>query len=334
VLFPFSEEPFDEKKCAANIIMAGLIRTVPPHSFYIALPQIISRVGHDNEDTVEIVKAILKRVLVKFPRHAMWHLAWLRNSANRSRSHCGEEIFKGAQKNLKRHDDKKLYDLLVSSKSLFKYLIDLAKYSPKNPSSRHFNVRPWSGEVPLQEFVPPVQAALSYARNNTAFSSTMDTFPSFVPRMRGFSPQVIVMSSKAKPKKLTAFAIPAGQRHKKLNFPGKSGNLPQPSDAGEMHFLVKQEAKGDLRKDARVQDLNNVINRLLAGSSRVNGNLARQRRRLHLRTFSVICLSEETGILEWVPNTDSFRNLVTKAYNPQAAPHSVRRRGKRIANFQ
>jgi serine/threonine-protein kinase ATR len=58
---------------------------------------------------------------------------------------------------------------------------------------------------------------------------------------------------------------------------------------GELHFLVKKEEKGDLRKDSRVQDLNNVLNRILAGS----------KRKLSLRTFSVTCLSEDTGILEY-----------------------------------
>lgn len=96
------EESLKSEQDKANIIMAGLIRTVPPHSFYIALPQLISRVGHNNEDTVEIVKAILKRVLAKFPRHAMWPLAWLLHSADPMRSACGEEIFKGAQRNLKK----------------------------------------------------------------------------------------------------------------------------------------------------------------------------------------------------------------------------------------
>ena len=68
---------------------------------------------------------------------------------------------------------------------------------------------------------------------------------------------------------------------------------------GEMHFLVKREARGDLRKDARVQDLNNVINRLLSSSLSDKNVGKRQHRRLYLRTYSVICLSEDCGILEW-----------------------------------
>jgi len=229
-----------------------------------------------------------------------------------------------------------MHDLLVASKGLFKFLIDLAKYQPKNASARSFNVRPWKGDVELKEFVPPVQAALSVSPGS--LERSRDVFPAFVPRMRAFCPTVQVMSSKARPKKLTVFALPpSNSRHQQhsAGMSSKGSYTLQPGDVGEMHFLVKQEAKGDLRKDARVQNFNNVINRLLTSSNGCGGgpSSVRQRRRMQLRTFSVVCLSEDCGILEWVPNTDSLRNLVSQSYNPQAAPHSIRRRGKRIANF-
>lgn len=163
-----------------------------------------------------------------------------------------------------------------------------------------------------------MQAALSTAQDQDRIS---DMFP----RMRSINPQVAVMSSKARPKRLRIFMVPGGRKPHRNPESGKQ----QPDDIGELHFLVKNEEKGDLRKDARVQDLNNVINRLLANSSKDSQN----HRRLSLRTFAVTCLSEDCGILEWVPNTESFRGLVLKTYNPQAMPTSHRRRGKRLGNF-
>jgi serine/threonine-protein kinase ATR len=153
--------------------------------------------------------------------------------------------------------------------------------------------------------------------------------------MRAFSTRVVIMTSKAKPKRLKAFAVPGTYTHlSKRNVPKDALSLtkPLPGDTGEIHFLVKQEAKGDLRKDARVQDLNNVINRLMA-SSNSSGGSSRQRRRLQLRTFAVTCLTEDIGILEWVPNTESLRNLVSYSYNPQALPFSRNRRGGRLTNL-
>jgi serine/threonine-protein kinase ATR len=139
------------------------------------------------------------------------------------------------------------------------------------------------------------------------------------------------MNSKAKPKRLTAFAVPG--TWKLANSTKLHSSSLDASDIGEFHFLVKQEAKGDLRKDARVQDLNNVVNRLIDSCVNSVSSLASHSRRLRLRTFAVTCLSEDTGVLEWVPHTDCFRNLITKSYNSQTTPFCRRRRGERLTDF-
>mmetsp|Transcript_3837 Transcript_3837/g.10912 ORF Transcript_3837/g.10912 Transcript_3837/m.10912 type:complete len:423 (+) Transcript_3837:3325-4593(+) len=156
--------------------------------------------------------------------------------------------------------------------------------------------------------------------------------------MRMFSTRITVMMSKAKPKKLKAFIVPGTWKYANVSESKDDGvrtsaSTPLDCDIGEIHFLVKQEAKGDLRKDARVQDLNNVINRLMASSNNSNSTLASRSRRLRVRTFAVTCLSEDTGILEWVPDTDSLRNLVHRSYNPQTTTFCPRRRGCRMTNF-
>lgn len=260
----------------------------------------------------------------------MWALAWIRLSRDGERRQIGNSIFREAEKALSKESNQTLYKLLVASKSLLLYLHDLAKYEVKDKSVSTIQVKTWKGEVDLADFVPPIQGALSATLLPGVSSRSKEFFPRHVPRMRIFASDVQVMSSKARPKKIKVFVVSAdsnGRQRKDLNRLESSAD-----DIGEIHFLVKQEAKGDLRKDARVQDLNNVINRIMLSRSNSKG-AARQRRRLHLRTFAVTCLSEETGLLEWVPNTDSFRNLVSKTFNPQASPFSSRRRGKRITAF-
>ena len=75
------------------------------------------------------------------------------------------------------------------------------------------------------------------------------------------------MPSKAKPKKLKAYAVahPNSALSGRELVEQRRGDTQ--NDLGEIHFLVKQEARGDLRKDARVQDFNNVVNRLISSSS-------------------------------------------------------------------
>jgi serine/threonine-protein kinase ATR len=281
---------------------------------------------YPQRDTASVVQAILRRVLTKYPAQAMWPLAWVRQSRDPQRQQIGTDIFSQATEALNKNES--LHKLLVTSKTLLDYLFALAKKEVSEKVKDAMKIRPLSSEVDLTEFVPPVQAALSASLVSCDSSRSRDIFPRHVPRMRALDEVVGVMTSKARPKKLKAYIVAADSvvRLRQLTHDTKE------FDMGEIHFLVKQEAKGDLRKDARVQDLNNVINRIMTSSDSKQG-LSAQSRRLHLRTFFVTCLSEDTGLLEWVPHTASLRSMIAKTYNPQADVLHGKRHGKRITNF-
>jgi serine/threonine-protein kinase ATR len=202
-----------------------------------------------------------------------------------------------------------------------------------NPKPNHTTVKMKvpTFDTELNKFIPPIQAALSLSPGALEDSGAIDVFPSFAPRMRAFNPELKIMQSKAKPKKVSIFAVPSTAARRNSLPTNDHTNA---NDVGEIHFLVKQEVKGDLRKDSRVQDLNNVINRIFASRKGSSGPDNRRRKlRLQLRTFSVVCLAEDCGILEWVPSTESLRSVITETYNPQVAHDSVHRRGSRLTNF-
>lgn len=111
----------------ANDLMSKNVRTIPAHCYYTAMSQLISRIGHPNAETVTVLKGILTRVLTKHPAQAMWSLAWLLNSADKDRAEKGDEIFAEAETSLSRRKQPTSRSLLVSSRSLFRYLIDIAK---------------------------------------------------------------------------------------------------------------------------------------------------------------------------------------------------------------
>ena len=116
-----------ENQNSANLLMADNTKAIPAAAYYTAVPQLISRVIHNNEDTAKVVKRILERVLTKFPPQAMWHLAWLKGSKNKERSKIGTDIFKGAQRVLIKNRQPQVANLLKASDSLFKFLQDLAR---------------------------------------------------------------------------------------------------------------------------------------------------------------------------------------------------------------
>ena len=83
----------------------------------------------------------------------MWSLAWLRHSIHLDRQKKSDEIFKGAQKMLLKTKNKKMHDVLAASKSLFKFLVDLAKYQPKKQDAKTINVHQWKGAVELHQLI-------------------------------------------------------------------------------------------------------------------------------------------------------------------------------------
>ncbi|XP_031264320.1 serine/threonine-protein kinase ATR-like [Pistacia vera] len=78
------------------------------------------------------------------------------------------------------------------------------------------------------------------------------------------------------------------------------------SDGIERPFLCKP--KDDLRKDARMMEFTAMINRLLAKYPES------RRRKLYIRTFAVIPLTEDCGMVEWVPHTRGLRHILQDIY--------------------
>ncbi|CAD7973957.1 unnamed protein product [Amoebophrya sp. A120] len=107
--------------------------------------------------------------------------------------------------------------------------------------------------------------------------------------------RVNVMNSKVKPKKVT--------------IKGSDGNL--------YPFLGKMEQRGDLKKDKRVMELCNLLNKLL----RRNGESMQRKLDILIKNFSkprhicnVYTLTENHGLLEWVQNTVPMRNCIEQEH--------------------
>jgi len=92
--------------------------------------------------------------------------------------------------------------------------------------------------------------------------------------------------------------MPSLQRPKKIVFRGSNGKL----------YAMMCKPKDDLRKDSKVMEVNNVVNWYLKRT-----NESRQRQ-LYVRTYAVVPLNEECGLLEWVPNLQGYRQAVLSLY--------------------
>jgi len=101
-----------------------------------------------------------------------------------------------------------------------------------------------------------------------------------VPSIVSFGRKISVFSSKQRPRRITI----------------------QGSDGKEYPFLLKGHE--DLRQDERVMQLLQLVNSLLS-SAHLQGKQG-----LQIARYAVIPLSKETGLLGWVPHSDTLQDLV------------------------
>lgn len=88
--------------------------------------------------------------------------------------------------------------------------------------------------------------------------------------------------------------IPSKQRPRKMTLRG--------SDGVAYTYLLKGHE--DIRQDERVMQLFGLVNTLLTNDSESF------KRHLNIQQFPAIPLSQNSGLLGWVPNSDTFHNLI------------------------
>jgi serine/threonine-protein kinase mTOR len=88
--------------------------------------------------------------------------------------------------------------------------------------------------------------------------------------------------------------IPSKQRPRKMTLKG--------SDGVSYAFLLKGHE--DMRQDERVMQLFGLVNTLL------NNDTESFKRHLNIQRFPAIPLSQNSGLIGWVPNSDTLHNLV------------------------
>ncbi|RMZ52908.1 hypothetical protein APUTEX25_001027, partial [Auxenochlorella protothecoides] len=111
-----------------------------------------------------------------------------------------------------------------------------------------------------------------------------------------FRSQLHVITSKQRPRKLTILG----------------------SDGAEYMFLLKGHE--DLRQDERVMQLFGLVNNMLA-NDRVTAE-----RDLSIARYAVIPLSPNSGLIGWVPNTDTLHSLIREYRDARKIPLNVEHR--------
>lgn len=269
-------------------IMRGCLKDLPTYQWLTVLPQLVSRICHQNEEIVRLVKLIITSVLRQYPQQALWIMAAVSKSTVPSRREAAAEIIQAARKGSSSGNSGN--NLFVQFATLIDHLIRLC-FHPGQPKARTINL---STEFSaLKRMMPlgiimPIQQSLTVTlpayEMNHGDSLISDIFTSDLPTISGIADEAEILSSLQRPKKIVLLG----------------------SDGVQCPFLCKP--KDDLRKDARMMEFTAMINRLLSKYPES------RRRKLYIRTFAVIPLTEDCGMVEWVPHTRGLRHILQDIY--------------------
>ncbi|KAF8405476.1 hypothetical protein HHK36_010382 [Tetracentron sinense] len=272
-------------------IMRGCLKDLPTYQWLAVLPQLVSRICHQNEEIVRLVKHIITSVLREYPQQGLWIMAAVSKSTVPARREAAAEIIQASRKGFAQGSDSN--NLFVQFASLIDHLIRLCFHAGQ-PKAKIINISTEFSS--LKRMMPlgiimPIQQALTVSLptyDSLADPLKFDIFSATdLPTILGIADEAEILSSLQRPKKVHSVV-----------FLG--------SDGIERPFLCKP--KDDLRKDARMMEFTAMINRLLSKYPES------RRRKLYIRTFAVIPLTEDCGMVEWVPHTRGLRHILQDIY--------------------
>ncbi|KAI4350245.1 hypothetical protein L6164_004717 [Bauhinia variegata] len=270
-------------------IMRGCLKDLPTYQWLTVLPQLVSRICHQNDEIVRVVKHIITSVLCQYPQQGLWIMAAVSKSTVRSRREAAAEIIQASRKRFSHGSNEN--NLFVQFASLIDHLIKLCFHAGQSRAktvniSTEFSalkrMMPVGIIMPIQQSLtvnlPTYDVNLSDSLTSNIFSATD------LPTISGIADEAEILSSLQRPKKIVLLG----------------------SDGLEYPFLCKP--KDDLRKDARMMEFTAMINRLLSKYPES------RRRKLYIRTFAVIPLTEDCGMVEWVAHTRGLRQILQDIY--------------------
>ncbi|KAJ2697835.1 hypothetical protein FB645_005817 [Coemansia sp. IMI 203386] len=324
------EKPGSDKDMIGHLVkqidtvITNMTNRLPMYNFLVVLSQLVSRICHDNPNVFKHLQTIILKLLEFYPQQTLWQLMGVQRSTFAVRAQRCQTILDMARSIAS--GPQKVGVLIEQASRLTDSLLALCNSIPPSRTtttmhmSRDFQQLAKSTEldliIPLQQSLVPTlpdtqrnsddELALSASSVDRALDRNTDSgsgghngvsslsaahcimmhqpFLSDLPTISGFENEIEIMMSLQRPKKITMIG----------------------SDGKRYSFLCKP--KDDLRKDARLMEFNSMINRLL------NSNAETHKRGLHIRTYAVVPLNEECGLIQWIAPTTGIRHVLLKLY--------------------
>jgi serine/threonine-protein kinase ATR len=273
------------------------IDRLQPVLLYTILPQVVARICHPIKVVSEMLGSIVVKVVRAFPQQAYWTLLAVIESQQKDRAIKGlnlvHKIVETQKKSSKDASAAELRSMFANGQKLIKELLRISEHPIEGRVTKISLSRDmgFSHKIAPSKLVVPNQACLIPSMPTGFDPAQMKTFRPFAKEpitISAFIDEALVLASLQKPRRLT--------------IRGSDGNI----------YNVLAKPKDDLRKDQRLMEFNTMINRFL------KRDVDAAKRRLYIRTYAVIPMNEECGLIEWVDNLKTFRDILLKLYKDKS----------------
>lgn len=264
----------------------SLFNEIPAYVWYTCITQILSRITHTHKPSFDVMTKIIVKLITTYPKHALWYVLSHLKSKDSKRKERILKILSITQ------TDGDLGASINNAKELFELLERLASHKVKKSTNKRWTL---SGDFHFKDtkkrydsMVIPVKSNLEiripathhYSIPSKERHSTWNAFPKSASiTFDGFDEEVIIFSSLQMPKQITI----------------------RGADNRPYRLMVKRD---DTRKDAKVFEFTNMINKLLLKTAEA------RKRNLVIENYSVIPLAEDMGVIEFVPDVATMKSVI------------------------
>ena len=270
----------------------------PAWVLYTALAQIVARICHPNQAVYNILVDIVAKVVSQHTPQALWTLLAMVKSSSKDRASrgiaCMTRVLENAKKDKNSSIGPEMKAWVTQGQILAEQLLHVCEGDIQGKPT-HMSLSKDLGfnhKTAICKLAVPLESSLTASlpaatdnvnmRGHKAFSNN-----DYI-HISSFLDDVLVLNSL--------------QRPRKISIRGSDGRV----------YALLCKPKDDLRKDQRLMEFNAMINRALKKDAESS------KRRLYIKTYAVTPLNEECGLIEWIDNLKTLREILLSNYKQKS----------------
>ncbi|EAU37733.1 hypothetical protein ATEG_02771 [Aspergillus terreus NIH2624] len=268
------------------------VNRMPAALLFTILSQVVARICHPNATVYDLLTKIVAKAVNFFPQQGLWTVLAVVKSSSKDRAsrgmNCLQKITE-VNKKLKTESPSDMRGMINQGQRFSDEMLGLCNFKipPEEKISKLslFRQVGFDRKVVPCRLVVPFQAMLTPtlpANHDSEYLKGFRAFPRDPTTIEAVFDEAQVLNSLQKPRK--------------VSIRGSDGKI----------YNILCKPKDDLRKDQRLMEFNNMINRFL------KRDVESSKRRMYIKTYAVTPLNEECGMIEWVDNLRTLRDLVIK----------------------